>query len=137
MGEVTDIKKVMSELNIYESIYKNALTGSIVIIDAQNLISKLELNGTERISFQLSTPGAIDKRSMVDASVETGHPFHVYKITDRKQLAPGTLLYTLHFGSREFMRNLRTKVSQAYEGRLDMQFLKYLQMKTILTVRKK
>ena len=52
----------MSELNIYESIYKNALTGSIVIIDAQNLIGKLELNGTERISFKLSTPGAIDKR---------------------------------------------------------------------------
>jgi hypothetical protein len=126
MGEVTDIKRVMSELNIYESIYKNALTGSIVIIDAQNLISKLELNGTERISFKLSTPGAVDKRSMVDASVETGHPFHVYKITDRKQLAPGTLLYTLHFGSREFMRNLRTKVSQAYEGRLDMSVLKIL-----------
>ena len=125
-GNVTDIKNLVQELNIYESIYKNALTGSIVIIDAQNLISKLELNGTERISFKLSTPGAIDKRSMVDASVETGHPFHVYKITDRKQLAPGTLLYTLHFGSREFMRNLRTKVSQAYQGRLDMSVLQIL-----------
>ena len=51
----------MVELNIYESIFKNALTGSIVITDAQNLIAKLELNGTERISFKLSTPGAIDK----------------------------------------------------------------------------
>ena len=126
MGDITDIKKVMIELNIYESIYSNALTGSIVIADAQNLISKLEINGTERISFKLSTPGAIDTRSIVDASVETGHPFHVYKITDRKQLAPGTLLYTLHFGSREFMRNLRTKVSQAYEGRLDMSVLQIL-----------
>ena len=52
---------------------------------------------------------------MIDASVETGHPFYVYKITDRKQIAPGTLLYTLHFASREFMRNLRTKVSQTYQ----------------------
>ena len=49
MGDITDIKKVMIELNIYESIYSNALTGSIVIADAQNLISKLEINGTERI----------------------------------------------------------------------------------------
>ena len=126
MGDITDIKKVMVELNIYESIYNNALTGSIVIADAQNLIGKLEINGTERISFKLSTPGAIDTRSIVDASVETGHPFHVYKITDRKQLSPGTLLYTLHFGSREFMRNLRTKVSQAYDGRLDMSVLNIL-----------
>ena len=51
-GDVVDIKKVMVELNIFESIYKNALTGSIVIADAQNLISKLEIHGTERISFK-------------------------------------------------------------------------------------
>ena len=125
-GEVIDIKKLVQEMNIYESIYKNALTGSIVIIDAQNLIAKLEIQGTERISFTLSTPGAIDERSIINASETTGHPFHVYKITDRKQLAPGTLLYTLHFGSREFMRNLRTKVSQAYDGRLDMSVLNIL-----------
>ena len=119
LKEVFDIKGMMVELNVFESIFKNALTGSIVIADAQNLIAKLELNGTERISFKLSTPGALNKRSIINASETTGHPFHVYKITDRKQLAPGTLLYTLHFGSREFMRNLRTKVSQAYDGRLD------------------
>ena len=118
-GEVIDIKNLVQELNIYESIYKNALTGSVVIIDAQNLIAKLEIQGLERISFKLSTPGANNTRDIVDASEATGHPFHVYKITDRKQLSPGTLLYTLHFGSREFMRNLRTKVSQAYDGRLD------------------
>ena len=125
-GEVIDIKKLVQEMNIYESIYKNALTGSVVIVDAQNLIAKLEIQGTERISFTLSTPGAIDERSIINASETTGHPFHVYKITDRKQLAPGTLLYTLHFGSREFMRNLRTKVSQAYDGRLDMSVLNIL-----------
>ena len=125
-GEVIDIKNLVQELNIYESIYKNALTGSVIIIDAQNLIAKLEIQGTERISFTLKTPGAIDERSIINASESTGHPFHVYKITDRKQLAPGTLLYTLHFGSREFMRNLRTKVSQAYDGRLDMSVLNIL-----------
>ena len=118
-GDVIDIKSLVQELNIYESIYKNALTGSLVIIDAQNLIAKLEIQGTERISFTLSTPGAMGDRSIINASEATGHPFHVYKITNRKQIAPGTLIYTLHFGSREFMRNLRTKVSQAYEGRLD------------------
>ena len=136
MGDKTDIKKVMSELNIYESIYKNALTGSIVVTDAQNLIAKLELNGTERISFKLSTPGAIDKRSMIDASVETGHPFYVYKITDRKQIAPGTLLYTLHFASREFMRNLRTKVSQTYRGNIAYQVMKILMDENYLDSKK-
>ena len=126
LGEITDIKGVMIELNIFESIYSNALTGSIVIADAQNLIGKLQINGTERISFKLSTPGTSGKRGVVDASVETGHPFHIYKITDRRQINQGSLVYTLHFGSREFMRNLRTKVSQAYDGRLDMSVLQIL-----------
>ena len=118
-GTVIDIKSMVQELNVYESIYKNALTGSIVIVDAQNLITKLEIQGLERISFTISTPGTTDSRDIINASEESGHPFHVYKITDRKQVQPGILLYTLHFGSREFMRNLRTKVSQAYDGRLD------------------
>jgi len=136
-GQIVDIKNMMVELNIYESIYNNALTGSIVIGDAQNLIAKLEINGTERIAFKLSTPGAIDsKRSTVDASVETGHPFHIYKITGRRQINPGTLIYTLHFASREFMRNLRTKVSQAYEGRLDTAVLKILMDKDYLDTKK-
>ncbi len=135
-GETVDIKRLVIELNIFESIYKNALTGSIVITDAQNLISKLEIHGTERISFKLATPGAMGNRTMVDASVETGHPFHVYKITDRKQLTPGTNLYILHFGSREFMRNMRTKVSQAYDGRLDTAVLKILTDKNYLDSKK-
>ena len=136
MGEITDIKRVMVELNIYESIYSNGLTGSIVVGDAQNLIGKLQINGTERISFKLSTPGTENQRDMVDASVETGHPFHIYKITDRRQLNSNTLLYTLHFASREFMRNLRTKVSQAYDGRLDMSVLQILTDKEYLDSKK-
>jgi hypothetical protein len=136
LKEVTDIKKMMIELNVFESIFNNALTGSLVITDAQNLIAKLELNGTERISFKLSTPGALGDRSTIDASVETGHPFYVYKITDRRQIAPGTNLYTLHFGSREFIRNLRTKVSQAYNGNIAYQVIKILMDENYLDSKK-
>ena len=118
-GEKVDILQVTDELNIYESIYKSALTGSIVITDAQNLISKLEIQGMERLSFVIRTPGTTNDRDIVNASETSGHPFHIYKITNRVQTAPGTLRYVLHFGSREFMRNIRTKVSQAYDGRLD------------------
>ena len=136
LKEITDIKKMMIELNVFESIFNNALTGSLVITDAQNLIAKLELNGTERISFKLSTPGALENRNTIDASVETGHPFYVYKITDRRQIAPGTNLYTLHFGSREFMRNLRTKVSQAYNGNIAYQVIKILMDENYLDSKK-
>ena len=136
-GEIIDLKYIVIEMNIYESIYKNAVTGSIVITDAKNQIGRLEIQGLERIAFKLASPGITDAEDLLDASVETGEPFHVYKITDRKQVNQGLLVYTLHFASREFMRNLRTKVSQAYNGRLDMAVQKILQDANYLDTRKR
>ena len=136
-GEAIDLKFIFIELNLYESIYKNAVTGTLVVTDAKNQIGRLEVQGLERIAFKLSSPGTKNVEDMLDASVETGEPFHVYKITDRKQIGPGVMQYTLHFGSREFMRNLRTKVSQAYNGRLDLAVQKILQEEDYLDSRKK
>ena len=118
-GEVIDITAIMVELNIYESIFKNAVTGSVVIGDTKNQIARLQINGLERISFKLTTPGQTADADTIDASETTGNPFHVYKISDRKQESPTLTTYVLHFASREFMRNIRTKISQSFEGTLD------------------
>ena len=136
-GDIIDLKYIVIEMNIYESIYKNAVTGSIVITDAKNQIGRLEVQGLERIAFKLASPGITDAEDLLDASVETGEPFHVYKITDRKQVNQGLLVYTLHFASREFMRNLRTKVSQAYNGRLDMAVQNILRDEKYIDTRKR
>ena len=136
-GEAIDLKFIFIELNLYESIYKNAVTGTLIITDAKNQIGRLEVQGLERIAFKLSSPGTTNVEDMLDASVETGEPFHIYKITDRKQIGPGVMQYTLHFASREFMRNLRTKVSQAYNGRLDIAVRKILQEEDYLDSRRK
>ena len=136
-GDIIDLKYIVVELNIYESIYKNAVTGTVVIADSKNQIGRVEIQGLERIAFKLFSPGTNDADDILDASVETGEPFHVYKITDRKQVTPGNMAYTIHFASREFMRNLRTKVSQAYDGPFDLAVLKILRHKDYLDTRKK
>ena len=38
-----DIQKLVVEFNIFESIYKNSMTGSIVVADSLNLIGKLPI----------------------------------------------------------------------------------------------
>ena len=114
-----DIKRLVHELNIYESIYKNALTGSVVMTDTTNLIANLPIQGTETLSFQVSTPGTNKPEHIIDASQKSGHPFYIYKLANKKQISQGQQLYTLHFCSREFMRNIRTRVSKAYSGRMD------------------
>ena len=111
-NKTAEIRALIQEFNIYESIYKGAITGSIIISDALNMISKLPIQGTERLTFKLNTPGM----PAIDCSDETGHPMHIYKLTDKQQVRDGQQVYTLHFCSREFLRNLRTRVSKAYEG---------------------
>ena len=113
--EGVDIKKIVVEFNIYESMFANALTGSLVIADSTNLIGNLPIQGTERLTFKLSTPGG----PVIDCSEESGHPMHIYALTDKAQDKDGLQIYTLHFASREFLRNIRTRVSQAYDMRID------------------
>ena len=113
-----NIAPLILELNIFESIYKNSVVGSAVVLDTQNVIGNLPIQGTERISFKLSTPGAHGSAS-IDYSVATGHPMYVYALTDRIQQKNNAVSYVLHFASREFLRNVRTKVSKAYSGRMD------------------
>ena len=113
-----NIQSLVQELNIYEGINQTAVYGTLVIVDSINLIGNLPIQGTERLFFKLSTPGASEAEHIIDASEQTGHPFYVYKVSNKQQTSRGTLVYTIHFASREFMRNLRTKVSKAYEGKL-------------------
>ncbi len=113
-----NIAPLILEFNIYESLYKNSVVGSVVVLDTQNVIGNLPIQGTERISFKLSTPGAHGSAS-IDCSVKTGHPMYVYAITDRTQRTGSAVSYVIHFSTREFLRNVRTKVSKAYSGRMD------------------
>ena len=109
-----DIKRLVVEFNIYESMFSNALTGTLVIADSTSLISKLPVQGTERLTFKLSTPGS----RAIDCT-KPGHAMHVYSVSDKQQASDGQEIYTLHFASREFLRNIRTRVSQSYTGRID------------------
>ena len=113
-----NIQSLVQELNIYEGITQAAIYGTLVLVDSVNLITNLPIQGTERLMFKLSTPGTSKLEHIVDASEESGHPFYVYKVSNKQQGSQGTLVYTIHFASREFLRNIRTKVSQAYSGKM-------------------
>ena len=109
-----DISDLVIELNVYESIYKQSLTGSIVVLDSIDLMQEIPLTGNERISFRMQSA-----RGTIDASADTGHPMYIYKMTDKQRVGEGIDRYTLHFCSREMLRSIRTRVSHADEGPID------------------
>ena len=119
-----NINHMIIEFNIYESIFSSSVTGSLVIVDTQNLIAKLPIQGTERLSFILSTKLSGDvvggSNTVINCLESNGTAMHVFAITDKKQLENDTSMsYTIHFASREFVRNLRTRVSESFSGRMD------------------
>ena len=115
-----NISNMVVELNVYESLYNHAITGTLVIADNRNLIGNLPIQGTERLSFRLATKlNTYHHDNSIDFTEEGGHPMHIYKLTDREQLNDSVQTYTLHFCSKEFLRNLRTKVSESFSGRMD------------------
>jgi hypothetical protein len=115
-----NISNMVVELNVYESLYNHAITGTLVIADNRNLIGNLPIQGTERLSFRLATKlNTYHHDNSLDFTEEGGHPMHIYKLTDREQINDSVQTYTLHFCSKEFLRNLRTKVSESFSGRMD------------------
>jgi len=118
-GKAIDMKYLVQEINIYESIYNNSITGTVVVTDAIDLIGNLPIQGTERLEFKLKTPGTNESEHIIDCSSESGHPVNIFKLTHRQQLDQHTQMYILHFCSREFLRNMRTRVSKSYNGTLD------------------
>ena len=115
-----NISAMVVELNVYESLYNHAITGSLVIVDTRNLIGNLPIQGTERLSFRLATKlNTYSSADSIDFTEERGNPMHVYKLANREQVNDTTQSYTLHFCSREFLRNMRTKVSESFTGRMD------------------
>jgi hypothetical protein len=111
---------LVQQLSIYEGISKNSVTGTVTLLDPLNLINTVPLCGNERLAFRLYTPAAANDpwELTIDASEKEGYPFHIYSLTDLKKAGENMQNYILHFGSVDFINNIRMRVSQAYEGPL-------------------
>lgn len=86
------VRSLITEVNIYESIFNKTLSGDITLIDAQNVVGSLPLTGFERIEFKLFTPSISRGFDFTD---KTGHPMYVYRIGNRQSLNPRVQIYTL------------------------------------------
>ena len=109
-GEKINVISQVRELNIYQSIDSPFMSGNIMIADAQGVAEILPFLGQERLLFLLQTPsheGTVDfnEYNAIIYNVETR--FHT---SDRKQ----TLV--LNWTSLEHYKNIRTKISAAFDG---------------------
>ena len=112
-GIAADISKVIVEINLFEDIFANALTGSIIITDTNNLVDNMPLIGQEYISLKITTPSM--KQDAIDF---TKNVFCVFEIS-RTPASNSSEIIELKICSPELLRNHRTRVSKAYEETAD------------------
>ena len=55
-GKIAGIKSAVLEMNIYESLFNNFLTGDLTFRDDFNLLDSLPIQGSEYLDFKIRTP---------------------------------------------------------------------------------
>ena len=120
-GNIAGIKSSITELNIYEGLTNNFITGDVTFVDTANLLDEMPITGAEYLDFKIRTP---IKSMYRDDDDKGGYDFTnrrmaVYKILNKTQLSGGTTQVTLGFISPEAIRNQNVRVSRAFDGSYD------------------
>ena len=106
----------LRELNLYENIFANSLTGNITLDEALNLPANFPILGEEIVEMDITIPGMRDGS---DDGTKYMNPLYMYvhKITNHKLNGPQAVAYSLELVSEQYMNNIHARVSKSYSGK--------------------
>lgn len=106
-GKAIDLKFITHDINIYQDIYSNCLSGEIFVQkDSLNIITAYGLHGNEYLYIKFSNPGSNGFERV----------FRIYKISEYNVANLNSLEYTIHFCSEEFVLNQQKRISKSYKN---------------------
>lgn len=107
-GKFIPLNDYLVELNIFESIFSNVMTGDILLSDSRNIVRYLPIIGEEYLIVKLQTP------SLNSQIYKT---FRVTSVEDRTIVRDqNTQLYKLKFISREALVDSLSPLYSAFTG---------------------
>ncbi len=108
-----DIKPLWLELNVYESINSSQITGDVTIADSANHLQNIPIIGQEEIEFVFGTPD----NELIDFESFRGR---IYKVNNMVKTDERQQVYTIHFTSKEAIKNHRSRINVAHEDTGDV-----------------
>ena len=105
-----DLVPHLEELNIYEDIFSNHITGHITLQDAFNIPYKLPIVGEETIDCVIKLEGG-DEDFMIDPPL-----LHVHELSDRFLKTNQAQRFSLDLVSEQYMSNQHARVSKSYSS---------------------
>ena len=112
-GITINISKLITEINLFEDLFSHAISGSIILIDTNNLISKAPLIGQERVKLKIAIPTVTSGEAAIDIT------FFVYKIVMNTEISKNAQMIELSLVTPELLKNFRTRVSKSYTNTID------------------
>ena len=119
-GQILNLHQdfILTEINIFESIFSHSVVGSVIVADTRELITKGAFAGQERLSLKIQTPSPDFKTKFDDGTTKlidfTDVPLRVHKIPVRTGISSGTQLFEIQFISDHALVNATKRISKSY-----------------------
>ena len=110
-GQILNLDKdfILTEVNIFESIFSHSIIGSVVVADTRELLTKGAFIGQEKISMKIQTPSPDFKKPFDDGTTKlidfTDIQLRGHKIPLRTSIGSGTQIFELQFISDHALTN--------------------------------
>ena len=102
-----DVRAIFEEMNIYDSVLLNSISGNIIIVDSIGILKGFEFDGSQYLVVEMSKNQELLRYKNV---------FHIYKQDKKDILTQRSTSYQLHFISDEYTVSEQTRVAQHYEN---------------------
>ena len=114
LGEY-DLTTHLEELNLYEDIFSNTITGHLTLQEGFNLPQYLPIVGEETVNCNIKMVGVESSANNL-FDIINPPPLQVYDLSDRFFKTPKSQRYSLDLVSQQHMSNLHTRISKSYDG---------------------
>tara|TARA_B100001769_G_C22058467_1_gene569166 strand:+ start:27 stop:1355 length:1329 start_codon:yes stop_codon:yes gene_type:complete len=101
------------QINLFEDIRKNSISGEILLQDSAGYVSEGPIIGQEYFRLKIQTPSLVDERDIINF---TENVFVINSVQSRGEAGNNISVYLLSFSSSEVAKNQRTKIDGSLTG---------------------
>jgi len=113
-GNVLNLTKAVQNIEIFEDMFSTALSGTLLILDVDNIGENGPVIGQEYMTMKITTPTLDDQEIDITQS-----SFAIYKVTMKESISQDTQMLALSFASPELLRDKRVRVSKSFTDPID------------------
>jgi len=110
-GLKQNITNQVLAIEIYEDLYSPFMSGVLTVNDSFDMVNLFPFIGEEYLNVHLYTP-SLDIKDHIDSQ------FYIYKVSNRIIIGDRTVVYQIHFISKEAIVDVNKHVSRAYSGKV-------------------